>query len=175
MIKQLQIIFLLISYSALYSQKNDVEINKQYLKIENSKSLIIDSLSLTRGIDFSNGDNADEKKYKIFKKGKKIVKIDYEEINNGYRKWNKKTTIYLKNDIPFFIMERINGEVTLYLIDGGEKSEPHKVIEEIYVYDWNIEKVKRVYNGYEITNQMKICKLCYEELIEQTKLRFNSK
>lgn len=152
-----------------------MDINKQYLKIQNSKTLIIDSLSLIRGIDFSNGDNADEKKYKIFKKGKKIIKIEYDEISTGYRKWNKKTTIYLKNDIPFFIVERINGEVILYRLDGGEKSEPHKVIEEIYVYDWNNEKVKRVYNEHEITYQMKICKLCYEELIEKTKLRFNSK
>lgn len=157
------------------TQKTDVKINKEYQRIENLKTLMIDSLTHTRGIDFNRGNNADEKKYKIFKEKKKIIKIEYEEIGNGYREWNKKTIIYLKNDIPFFIQENTNGIMTLYLLEGGEKSEPYNKIEEIYIYDWNNDKIKRIYNGHEATSQMKICKICYKELIEKIKLEFKSK
>ncbi|HTO14476.1 MAG TPA: hypothetical protein VLZ83_01835 [Edaphocola sp.] len=108
--------------------------------------MIIDSLTLNRGIDFSRGSNADVKKYKIFKEKKKIIKMEYEEINNGYREWNKKTKIYFKNDIPFFITEKTNGIVTFYS-DAGEKSEPYQKNEEIYIYDWKHEKFKKLNNG----------------------------
>lgn len=167
-----------MSISTLYSQNTDIKINQEYQRIENQKTLKIDSLTHIRGVDFNRGNNVDEKKYKIFKEKKKIVKIQYEEIGgigNSNREWNKKTIIYLKNDIPFFITENTNGMMTLYLLEGGEKSEPYNKIEEIYIYDWNNEKIKRIYNGHEATSQMKICKSCYEELIEKIKLEFNSK
>ena len=170
----ISLLFCFISCSTLYSQKTNVEINKEYQRIENSKNLIIDSLSLIRGIDFSRGDNADEKKYKIFRKRKKIIKMEYEEINNGYRKWQIKTSIYFKNNIPFFIIERDNGEMTLYT-SNGEISKPYKKMEEIYVYNWNSERIKRVYNGHDAIPQMKLCKIYYEELIEKIKLEFKSK
>lgn len=175
MTKQLHIsiLFCFISFSNLYSQKTDVEIKKEFQRIENLKILTIDSLSLTRGIDFNQGSNVGEKKYKVCKEKKRLVKIEYQEINNGYRKWDKKTTIYFKDDIPFFIIEKTNGVMTLYT-DSGEKSEPYKQLEEIYVYDWNNEKIKRIYNGHEATPQMKICKICYEELIEKIKQNFKS-
>lgn len=176
MTKQLHIsvLFYFIGFSTLYSQNTDVKINKEYQRIENLKTLIIDSLTHIRGIDFNRGSNVDEIKYKIFKEKKKTVKIEYEEINNGYREWNKKTIIYLKNDIPFFIIKKTNGIMTLYLLEGGEKSEPYNETEGIYIYDWNNEKIKRIYNGYEATPQMKICKICYEELIEKIKFEFKS-
>lgn len=170
--------FLLFSGTILNAQKNDVAIRKEYQRIENLKTLKIDSLTHIRGIDFNRGNNVDEKKYKIFKEKKKIVKIQYEEIGgigNYNREWNKRTIIYLKNDIPFFVTENTNGMMTLYLLEGGEKSEPYNQTVEIYVYDWNNEKVKRVYNGNEAKPQMNICKSCYEELIEKIKLEFNAK
>lgn len=163
-----------MSISTLYSQNTDVKIKKEYQRIENLKTLMIDSLTHIRGADFNRGSNVDEKKYKIYKEKKKIIKIIYEEIHNGYREWNKKTTIYLKGGTPFFITENTNGIMTLYL-EGGEKSEPYNETEEIYIYDWNNEKIKRIYNGHEAKPQMKICKSCYEELIEKIKLEFNSK
>lgn len=168
----ISILFCIISFSNLHSQNTNAKINKEFQRIENLKTLEIDSLTLTRGVDFNRGSNVDQKKYKIFKERNRVLKIEYQEINDGYRKWIKKTTIYFKNETPFFIIERINGETTLYLIDGGEKSEPHKVIEEIYIYDWSNEKIKRVYNGHEAKPQMKICKTCYEELIEKLILEF---
>ncbi|WP_124643013.1 hypothetical protein [Amniculibacterium aquaticum] len=176
MTKQLHIslLFCFISFSMLYSQNSEFKINKEYQRIENLKTLMIDSLTHKKGVDFNNGSYVDEKKYKIFKNKKKLVKIEYEEIVNGSRKWNEKTTIYLKNDIPFYITKNINGIMILYT-DKGEKSKPYKRTEEIYVYEWNNEKIKRVYNGYEEKNQMKICKICYEKLIEEVKLRFYSK
>lgn len=172
---KLLILISFICCSTLYSQNTDVKINKEYQRIEKSKTLIIDSLTQIRGIDFNRGSNIDEKKYKIYKEKKKIIKIEYEEINKGYREWNKKTIIYLKNDIPFFITENTNGIMTLYLLEGGEKSKPYKKVEEIYVYDWNNEKAKRILNGNEAKPQMKICKMCYEDLIEKIKLEFQSK
>ena len=177
MIKKLyiSILFCLISFSTLYSQNTDAKINKEYQRIENLKTLTIDSLTHIRGIDFNRGNNVDEKKYKIFKEKNKIIKIECVEIGKGSRKWNKKTIIYLKNDIPFFIQENTNGIMTLYLMEGGERSEPYNNVEEIYIYDWNNEKIKRIYNGHEATSQMKICKICYEELIEKIKLEFKSK
>lgn len=148
---------------------------KEYQRIEKSKTLIIDSLLQIRGIDFNRGSSVDEKKYMIYKEKKSIVKIEYQEINNnGDRSWDKKTTIYLKNDIPFFITENANGAMILYT-NEGEKSKPYKKVEEIYVYDWNNEKAKRILNGNEAKPQMKICKMCYEELIEKIKLEFQSK
>lgn len=60
-------------------------------------------------------------------------------------------------------------------MEGGERSEPYNQVEEIYIYDWNNEIIKRIYNGHETTSQMKICKICYEELIEKVKLEFKSK
>lgn len=170
--------FLLLSGTILNAQKNDVAIRKEYQRIENLKTLKIDSLTQIRGIDFNRGNSVDEKKYKIFKEKKKIVKIQYEEIGgigNSNREWNKKTIIYLKNDTPFFITENTNGMMTLYLLEGGEKSEPYNKTEEIYIYDWNNEKIKRMYNGNEAKPQMNICKSCYEELIEKIKLEFNAK
>ena len=62
----------------------------------------------------------------------------------------------------------------LYLL-SGEKSEPYNKTEEIYIYDWNNEKIKRIYNGNEATPQMKICKICYDELIGKVKLEFKSR
>lgn len=176
MTKQLHILIIIcfINFSKLYSQNTDVKINKEYQRIENLKTLRIDSLSLIRGIDFNQGSNADEKIYKIYKEKKRIVKIEYQEIHKGYRKWDKKTTIYLKNNIPYFITENTNGVMTLYT-NEGEKSKPYKEKEEIYVYDWDNEKIKRVYNGHEATPQMKLCKVCYGELIEKIKLEFKSK
>lgn len=170
--------FLLLSVTILNAQKNDVAIRKEYQRIENQKTLKIDSLTHIRGVDFNRGNNVDEKKHKIFKEKKKIVKIQYEEIGSigDYnRKWNKRTIIYLKNDIPFFITENTNGRKILYLLEGGEKSEPYNETVEIYVYDWHNEKIKRIYNGHEEKPQMKVCKACYEELIEKVKLEFNAK
>jgi len=176
MTKQLyiSILFCFISFSTIYSQEANLKIKKEYQRIENLKTLTIDSLSLTRGIDFNQGSNIDEKKYTIFKEEKRIVKIEYQEINNGYRNWDKKTTIYFKDEIPIFIVENTKGVMTLYT-NQGEESKPYKQVEEIFVYDWSNEKIKRVCNGHEATPQMKICKICYEELIEKIKLGFKSK
>ena len=164
----------LLSFSNIYSQYSDAKIGKEYNRIENLKKLKTDSLSCKRGIDFSRGSNVDEKKYKIFNQGKRIIKIEYEERNDGYRKWQKTTTIYLKNDIPFFVIEKTEGTMTLYT-SNGEKAEPFKNLEEIYINDWKSEKYKTIYNGYLQKPQMKICKICYDELIEEIKNKFKPK
>lgn len=164
----------LISYSNIYSQDSNLKISEEYKRIENSNTLKIDSVSLKRGIDFGQGSNADEKIYKIFKKGKRIIKIEYEERNEGYRKWQKKTTIYLKNNLPFFIVEKSDGTMTLYT-SNGEKAEPYKNLEEIYIYNWNEEKFTRFYNGHLAIPEMKICKICYEELIKKVKSEIQNK
>ena len=103
--------------------------------------------------------------------------MEYEEINNGYRNFQSKTSIYFKNNIPFFIIERVNGILTEYTLDDCEReiSKPYKKTEEIYIYSWNNEKIKRLYNGHDAIPQIKICKICYEELIEKIKLQFKTK
>ena len=170
----ISLLLLLISYSNIYSQNSDLKISNEYKRIENLKTLKIDSLCLKRGVDFSRGSIADKKIYKIFKKDKRIIKIEYEERNEGYRKWKKKITIYLKNDIPFLIIEKDNGTTTLYTSEG-EKAEPYKNFVEIYIYNWNKEEFKRLNNGYIAIPQMKICKVCYEELIEKVKSEIKNK
>ena len=127
---------------------------------------------LKRGIDYNRGNNADIIKYKTFKEKGELKKIEYEEtgsIGDNTRKWNKKTTLYLKNDIPFYIMEKLDGKVILRPLEGGEISKPMKTIEQIYIFDWNNNKIKRIKNGENAIPQMELCKSCYQELIEKTK------
>lgn len=170
----ISILFSFIGYSTLYSQDTDVKITQDYQRIDHLKTLSIDSLSMTRGIDFERGSSVDKKKYKIFKKNKNIIKIEYDEINDGYGPWDTKTTIYLRHNIPFYITENTNGTVTEFT-STGEKSERYKLLEQIYVYDLNSEKIKKLRNGLKEEPQIKICKECYEKLIEEIKLAFKSK
>ena len=44
-----------------------------------------------------------------------------------------------------------------------------KTVEQIYIYDWNNNNIKKVRNGITVTNQMELCRICYKELIEKTK------
>ncbi len=168
------LLLFLISYSTIYSQNSDFKISQACKRIENSKTLKMDSLSLKRGIDFSRGSNVDEKIYRIFKKGNRIVKIEFDERNDGYRKWQQKTIIYLKNDVPFFIIEKNNGIITYYT-SNGEEAAPYKNLEEIYIYNWNKEHYKRVTNGNNSIPQMQVCKVCYEELIARVKKEMKNK
>lgn len=158
----------LISCTSLFLPKTQTEIEKEYLRIEKSKKILIDSVILKRGIDYNRGNNVDIKKYRVFREKTELKKIEYEEfgsIGDNSREWNKKTTLYLKNDIPFYIIEKLDGKVILYT-NEGEKSEPMKTAEQIYIYDWNNNNIKRVRNGIAVTNQMELCKICYKELIE---------
>jgi len=82
----ISILFCIISFSNLHSQNTNAKINKEFQRIENLKTLEIDSLTLTRGVDFNRGSNVDQKKYKIFKERNRVLKIEYQEINDGYRK-----------------------------------------------------------------------------------------
>lgn len=168
----ISIFFSLISCSSLFLPKTQTEIEKEYLNIEKSKKILIDSVILKRGIDYNRGNNADIIKYKTFKEKGELKKIEYEEtgsIGDNTRKWNKKTTLYLKNDIPFYIIEKLDGKVILRSLEGGEISKPMKTIEQIYIFDWNNNKIKRIINGENAIPQMELCKSCYQELIEKTK------
>lgn len=177
--KFLMIISLLIlSGTILSAQKNDATIKKEYQRIDKAKSLIVDSLTLIRGKDYKQGAHPDKKKYKIYKEKKRIVKMEYEEIGaagDKNREWNKKTTIYLKNNVPFYIVENLNGTVILRTLNEGEKSKPFKQKKEIYVNNWEKQEIKTIRNGHEETPQMKIDKQGYEELIEKIKQEFNAK
>lgn len=158
-------IFSFINCSTYFIPKTNSEIERVHKKVDESKKLQIDSIILKRGIDYNHGVNADLKKYKIFKNKNEIHKIEYEEIGEGYDNWYKKTTLYLKNDVPFLIIEQLKGYARLYLLEGGEKLEPINRFEKIYIYDWAKSLTSRP-EGY------KICKVCYDELIQNTKSEF---
>lgn len=166
----ISILFCLISCSNLFLPKTSAEIDKEYLKIDESNKLSIDSVILKRGIDYNQGNHVDLKKYRVYRYKKEIKKIEYEEFGGGdfSRLWNKRTTLYLKNNTPFYIIEELDGKVILYTNDG-EKSQPVKRIEQIYIYDWKNQKMKRIRNGGDAIPQMALCKSCYEDLIEETK------
>ena len=58
----ISIFFSLISCSSLFLPKTQTEIEKEYLRIENSKKILIDSVILKRGIDYNRGNNVEIKK-----------------------------------------------------------------------------------------------------------------
>ncbi|KQR92442.1 hypothetical protein ASG01_11000 [Chryseobacterium sp. Leaf180] len=171
MSKALYIFFLLFVigiFSVAYAQNTDKEILKEYQRIEHLKNLKKDSVIQIRGEDFNLGSTADEKRYRIYREKERIVKMEYEEINIGYRLWKRTTTLYLKNDIPIFILEKKDAVIT-YNRESGEESKPYKQSEEIYVYDWKNEKSKTLSYGKVMIPQYRICSMCYDKLISEVK------
>ena len=166
------LIFFYLSNS--FAQISDLKIVEEYKKIDNFKVMKIDSVILKRGIDFNQGNSVDEKKYTIFRKRNKVFKLTYEETNEGYRKWRNKTIIYFKKNVPFFITENHIGTITKYT-SQGENSVPYNNTEEIYINDWKSDKFKKYNNGYLQKPDLKICKICYVELIENIKSKFTPK